>query len=108
MRSVRVLARRAMPVAGGPDERELDAVADLVARFGAGVHVLAEAVGAGRDPAVAREVLLEVAHSADPHALGDGDWQVQSLVMLVRSPIVDLLEAAGASPQQARDALPEL
>lgn len=108
MRSVRVLARRAVPVAGGPDEHELDGVADLVARLGAGMHVLAEAVGAARDPAVTREVLLEVARGADPHVLGAGDWQVQSLVMLLRSPIVDALEAAGATPEQAREALPEL
>ncbi len=36
MRSVRVLARRARPVASSPDDHELDAVADLVGRFGAG------------------------------------------------------------------------
>jgi len=108
MRSVRVLARRCVPVATGPEERDLSALADLVARLGAGVHVLAEAVGSGRDPAVTREVLLEVARAADPHVLGAGDWQVQSLVLLVRSPVVDLLEAAGATPEQARAALPEL
>ncbi len=108
MRSVRVLARRALPVAGGPDEHDLAPVADLVARFAAGTRVLAEAIGAGRDPAVARQVLVEVARTADPHAVGEGDWQVQSLVMLLRSPLVDVLEAAGATPEQARDALPEL
>jgi uncharacterized membrane protein YgaE (UPF0421/DUF939 family) len=108
MRSVRVLARRALPVASGQEERQLAPVADLVAGFAAGVRVLAEAVGAGRDPAVAREVLVEVARGADPHVVGEGDWQVQSLVMLLRSPLVDVLEAAGATPEEARDALPEL
>jgi hypothetical protein len=33
---------------------------------------------------------------------------VQSLVLLLRSPIVDTLEAAGLTPQAARDALPEI
>ncbi|MFC8922611.1 aromatic acid exporter family protein [Cellulosimicrobium sp. NPDC057127] len=108
MRSVRVLARRALPVAGGVDERDLEPVADLVSRFAAGTRVLAEAIGAGRDPAVAREVLVEAARTADPHVVGSGDWQVQSLVMLVRSPLVDVLEATGATPAEARAALPEL
>ncbi|MCB7136295.1 FUSC family protein [Cellulosimicrobium marinum] len=108
MRSVRVLARRAGPVAGGHEERDLDPVADLVGHFGAGTRVLAEAIAAGRDPAVARELLVEVARGADPHVVGSGDWQVQSLVMLLRSPLVDALEAAGATPEEARDALPGL
>lgn len=108
MRSVRVLARRALPVAGGVDERDLVPVADLVSRFAVGTRVLAEAIGAGRDPAVAREVLVEAARTADPHVVGSGDWQVQSLVMLVRSPLVDVLEATGATPAEARAALPEL
>ncbi|MBD8079787.1 FUSC family protein [Cellulosimicrobium arenosum] len=108
MRSVRVLARRCLPVADGADDRDLAPVADLVARFAAGTSVLAEAIGAGRDPAVAREVLIETARGADPHVVGAGDWQVQSLVMLLRSPLVDVLEAAAETPEQARDALPEL
>jgi hypothetical protein len=36
------------------------------------------------------------------------DWHVQGLVLLQRSLVVDLLEAAGADPQTARDALPEI
>jgi hypothetical protein len=44
----------------------------------------------------------------DPRTVGEGDWQVQSLVVLLRSPVVDALEAAGATPAEARDALPEL
>ncbi|MBD5786157.1 FUSC family protein [Cellulosimicrobium terreum] len=112
MRSARVLARRALPVAAGAsadgEVHDLEGVADLVARFAAGTRVLAEAIGAGRDPAVAREVLVEVARGADPHVVGEGDWQVQSLVMILRSPVVDVLEAASATPEQARGALPEL
>ncbi|OLT52264.1 hypothetical protein BJF88_14295 [Cellulosimicrobium sp. CUA-896] len=108
MRSVRVLARRALPVAATSHEHDLASVADLVAGLAAGTRALAEAVGAGRDPAAAREVLLEAARCADPHAVGAGDWQVQSLVVLVRSPLVDVLEAAGTTPVEARAALPEL
>lgn len=106
MRSVRVLARRARPVAG-PDH-DLLPVAAIVDRFAAGTRVLAEAIGAGRDPSTAREILADTAAAADPRTVGAGDWQVQSLVMLLRSPIVDMLEAAGMSPQDARAALHEL
>ncbi|MNW66957.1 hypothetical protein D3C74_454790 [compost metagenome] len=70
--------------------------------------MLAEAIGAGKDPVTAREILAETAAAADPRTVGAGDWQVQSLVMLLRSPIVDTLEAAGMSPREAREALTEL
>ncbi|MEK8227522.1 hypothetical protein NKG05_17575 [Oerskovia sp. M15] len=106
MRSIRVLARRARPVAG--TERDLLPVAAIVDRFAAGTRVLAEAIGAGKDPVTAREILAVTAAAADPRTVGAGDWQVQSLVMLLRSPIVDALEAAGMSPQEARETLTEL
>lgn len=106
MRSVRVLARRSRSVAG--TEHDLLPVAAIVDRFAAGTRVLAEAIGAGRDPDAAREILAGTAAEADPRIVGAGDWQVQSLVMLLRSPIVDTLEAAGMSPQDARAALHEL
>ncbi|TGJ94602.1 hypothetical protein DLJ96_18835, partial [Actinotalea fermentans ATCC 43279 = JCM 9966 = DSM 3133] len=82
--------------------------AAIVDRFAAGTRVLAEAIGAGRDPSTAREILADTAAAADPRTVGAGDWQVQSLVMLLRSPIVDTLEAAGMSPEDARAALHEL
>ncbi|MCP2266427.1 FUSC family protein [Promicromonospora thailandica] len=106
MRSIRVLIRRAAPVI----ERghDVDPVAELVEGFAAGVHELASAVGSGGDGARSREVLSAVAARIDPRTVGEGDWQVQSLVMLLRSPVVDTLEAAGATPGEAREALPEL
>lgn len=107
MRSVRVLARRAPTVvrAGGP---ELDGVAGLVERYGAGVRSLAAALAAGDVPASVRAELAAVAADADPRRLAEGNWQAQSLVLLLRSPVVDTLEAAGLSPAEARDALPEI
>jgi hypothetical protein len=44
----------------------------------------------------------------DPFTLADGDWQVQSVVLLLRSLVVDLLEVAGADPADARALLPEI
>ena len=105
VRSVRVLARRAIAV---PADAELDGVAELLGRSARATQVLAAVVGAGSDPTPARTALREAAFLADPVALGEAGWQVQSLVMLMRSPLVDLLEAAGVAPEDARAALPEL
>lgn len=107
MRSVRVLARRAQPVVAA-GTYDLGEVADLVVRYAAGVRLLASAVAAGGDLTAARRLLTEAASHADPRHVGGDDWHVQSLVMLLRSPLVDGLEAAGASPEEARAALPEL
>jgi len=106
MRSVRVLARRVLPVLEG--EHDVTPVAELMDGFAAGVRRLTSDVASGGDGARAREALGVVAALVDPRTVGEGDWQVQSLVMLLRSPLVDTLEAAGASPGDARAALPEL
>lgn len=106
VRSVRVLTRRALatPLA----EHDVAAVAGVVERFGAGCGVLASAVSGGIDAFVAREILEEVAGRLDPYEFGEGDWHVQSLVLLLRSPVVDMLQAAGEDPARARTLLPEL
>jgi len=134
MRTVRVLARRSpatlrslgMLADPGGDHRVetaplsgalpapptvdpvADPVADLVVRLGHGVRLLAAALGTGSGMAQARDALLKVAHDVDPRTVGAGHWQVQSLVLLLRSPVVDLLEAAGLPPEEARAALPEM
>ena len=104
MRTVRVLARRAPSVA----DHDLRPVADLTDRYAAGVRLLTNAVGSGGDLALARRVLGDVAAETDPRRVGAGSWHVQALVLLLRSPLVDTLEAAGATPEEARAALPEL
>lgn len=105
VRSVRVLARRAISV---PVDAELDGAGELIGRSARATQVLAAVIGAGSDPTPARNALRDAASLADPGALGEAGWQVQSLVMLMRSPLVDLLEAAGEPPEAARDALPTL
>ena len=107
MRSVRVLIRRA-PAGishAGPVERGV--LADLLDRYAAGARQLASAVETGTDAVAARGTLTEVARDADPHTAAQ-DWGIQSLVLLLRSPVVDLLEAAGATRAEARGALHEL
>ncbi|MCK9795191.1 FUSC family protein [Isoptericola sp. 4D.3] len=133
MRSVRVLARRVpatlrslgelsedgdhrvetAPLSGAlPPPPEVDPVADpvadLVVRLGHGVRLLAAALGTGTGLAEARDALADVARDVDPRTLGEGHWQVQSLVLLLRSPVVDLLEGAGMAPDEARATLPEM
>ena len=86
----------------------LTAVADLTDRFAAGIRLLTNAVGSGGDPSPARRQLAAVAAETDPRTIGAGSWHVQALVLLLRSPLVDAMEAAGATPEEARAALPEL
>ncbi len=106
VRNARVLARRAVTAVA--DGHDAPALADTVAATARGVEDLAAALGSGAEPRGARERLLTVAASLDPYTLAPDDWQVQSLVLLLRSLVVDLLEAAGVPPGEARQALPEL
>ena len=102
MRTVRVVARRAISVPAG---QEVEHLADVLEHLAGATRELAEDVAAGRPPKRSKARILEVAGQADPGLLGSGDWQVQSLILILRSAIVDLAEAAGAEPQEARDAL---
>ena len=109
MRSARVLARRSIAaVDEGRVAPGLPHVADVVGSAARATDDLALALGTGQDPRPTRERLLGVAASLDPYTLAPDDWQAQSLVLLLRSVVVDLLEAAGADPEGARAALPEL
>jgi len=109
MRNTRVLARRSVAAVDDADVAPgLVGLADVVASVARATDDLALAVGAGHDPAPARARLLDRAALLDPHVLVPDDWQAQSLVLLLRSLVVDLLEAAGATPAAARTALPEL
>ncbi|WP_308054153.1 FUSC family protein [Cellulomonas wangsupingiae] len=109
MRSARVLARRSIAaVDEGHVAPGLPHVADVVGSAARATDDLALALGTGQDPHPTRERLLGVAASLDPYTLAPDDWQAQSLVLLLRSLVVDLLEAAGADPEGARATLPEL
>ncbi len=106
MRNARVLARRARRTVA--DGRAAPALADALAQVARATEDLAAATASGTDARQARERLLAVAATLDPHAVAPDDWQAQSLVLLLRSLVVDLLEAAGVPPGDARAALPEL
>lgn len=102
MRTVRVIARRSLSLPTGAGVEQLAVLLDSLA---AATRDLAEAVAAGKEPKAARARIAQIAASADPGMLGSGDWQVQSLILILRSAIVDLHEAAGATPEEARAAL---
>lgn len=107
MRNARVLTRRSLPLveAGGHD---LHGVGATVVDLASATDDLAAALAAGRAPDRARQRLLGVAGRLDPFALAPDDWQVQSLVLLQRSLVVDLLEVSGVTAREARDVLPPL
>jgi uncharacterized membrane protein YgaE (UPF0421/DUF939 family) len=107
MRNARVLARRAL-AAVEAQTHDMASIAAQVEATARATDDLASALHAGKDPERARARLLEVSRALDPFQLAARDWQVQSLVLLQRSLVVDLLEAAGVSPQAARDSLPEI
>lgn len=102
MRTVRVIARRAISL---PIGTAVNHLASLLDDLAVATRELAEAIAAGADPETSRLHIQQVAGRADPGSLGSGDWQVQSLVLILRSAIVDLAEAAGSSPEEARAAL---
>ncbi|GIG41054.1 hypothetical protein Cph01nite_28160 [Cellulomonas phragmiteti] len=106
MRNARVLVRRS--VAAVDEGHVAPALGDAVASAARATDDLAAALGAGHDPRAARDALHALAATLDPHVLVPDDWKSQSLVLLLRSLVVDLLEAARATPAEARTALPEL
>ncbi|HEY0215924.1 MAG TPA: FUSC family protein [Cellulomonas sp.] len=108
VRNARVLARRATTTVAGEHAHDLGPVADAVDRVALACDALAAALGSGTEPLRARDALLGLAEDLDPFTLAPDDWQVQSLVLLLRSLVVDLLEASGVDPREAREALPEL
>jgi uncharacterized membrane protein YgaE (UPF0421/DUF939 family) len=108
MRNARVLTRRALALVEAGGQHDLTGIAGRFEATAAAADDLAAAVGAGRDAVRARSALLESARTLDPFVVAPRDWQVQSLVLLHRSLVVDLLEAAGEDPAEARAALPEL
>ncbi len=112
MRNTRVLVRRARAVvdqAGGTEPgAALGALAALVHDLRLAADDLSIVLAGGGAADEVRQRLAEVAQHADPARLAPDDWHVHGLVMLTRSLVVDLEEAAGASPEEARAWLPDL
>jgi uncharacterized membrane protein YgaE (UPF0421/DUF939 family) len=108
MRNARVLARRALSVVTAETDHELGAIGTAVEDLARATDALGTAQLTGSTPVQGRAELLAVAGRLDPFVLAPDDWQVQSLVLLLRSLVIDLLEAADISPEAAHGALPEI
>jgi uncharacterized membrane protein YgaE (UPF0421/DUF939 family) len=106
LRNARVIARRSVSLCAG--QHDLAGLADVVEEIAVATERLGEALGAGARIDRPRATLEELARRMDPFVLAPGDWQVQSVVLLMRSLVVDLLEVAGADPDGARALLPEI
>lgn len=104
VRSARVVARRALATGGA----WLPELAAVLRELALATAELAESLGQGLEDADARRRLTAAAGRLDPYALGTEGWQAQALVLVLRSLVVDLLEAAGAEGDEARAALPPL
>jgi uncharacterized membrane protein YgaE (UPF0421/DUF939 family) len=108
VRNARVLARRSLATVQAEQPHDLGPVADAVDRAALASDALAAALGSGTEPLRAREELLTLAAELDPFTVTPDDWQAQSLLLLVRSLVVDLLEASGVDARTARETLPEI
>uniref|UniRef100_UPI000492FF69 FUSC family protein n=1 Tax=Cellulomonas sp. HZM TaxID=1454010 RepID=UPI000492FF69 len=107
VRNARVYVRRALALLDADAPHDVSGIAARADATARAVDELGDALGSGRDPARARAMLVSAAAALDPFEAAPDDWQVQALVLLHRSLVVDLLEAAGATPAAAREALPD-
>lgn len=116
VRSLRVVARRVISVIdnGALDEEGTTLLADWFDEAADAVGILGRSLGepsaAGRHRSlsVARGALGGAAARLDPAELGAGTLHSEALVMLLRPMMVDLIEATGASHDEAVGYLPRL
>lgn len=106
MRMVRVVARRVLAMARLGTARP--APAELVHDLGEGASRLKVALERGTSRVPAEEFLSEVAGRLDPNGEQVNDMQDRTLVLLLRSLGVDLLQAAGMTDDSAHERLPVL
>ncbi|MGC2939290.1 MULTISPECIES: FUSC family protein [unclassified Brevibacterium] len=106
MRTIRVIARRVV----GITELEVDkpVIADYVGSLAEGAKKLEIALRRGTDRSLAEAALSEAASALDPRAKPDWDIHDESLVLLLRTVAVDLLQAAGLTRDEAQSRLPPL
>ena len=99
MRNARVIARRGLVAVenGARDDRVADALAGLAVAS----RRLGEALGQATNTADAAQVLTLVSTELDPADVQDPGWHLQTLVILMRSLTVDLLQSAGLSASEA-------
>ena len=106
MRMLRVVLRRAVSVAqNGASEPML---AQAAAGMADASEVLRDALREGRDRIEAERMFTRVAHTLRPTLAMNEDIEQTTMLLLLRPLAVDLLQAAGASHDEAQAALPAL
>jgi hypothetical protein len=101
MRNTRVVTRRSL--AAIEEHGVLPVAADVVGRLAVVVAGLGRALGTGEDVAARRDALRLVAVDLRPERYPG--WRAQSLVVLLRSLVVDLFEITGLDYEEAKLAL---
>lgn len=105
MRNARVITRRAITAV---EEGESDeAIARSIENTARAVESLGAALGSGERTLTARESLAEIAAELSPVQFDEAGWRSQTLVIIMRSLIVDLLQATGLSAKAASAMLAE-
>ncbi len=104
-RNARVITRRAVTAVedGNVDSGIIRAITDTATA----VEKLSVALGSGGSTLGAREALIEVAAALSPVEFDEAGWRSQTLVIIMRSLIVDLLQATGLSMKAASGMLAE-
>jgi uncharacterized membrane protein YgaE (UPF0421/DUF939 family) len=106
MRSVRVIARRAPAAVKRASDVDRARMADLLDRFSTGISLWRDSLISRQSSHPAKEVMTSLA--ADLDVSGFDDIGMSALTMVLRAPVVDMLEAWGSTPAQARVSLPEI
>lgn len=113
MRSSRILARRLASVINNASLTDAGTVqlAEVLRQSAAAVDELGAAVSGEHHPGSlgsARDSLADIAIRLHPAQLDITQMEGETLVLLFRTLMVDLLEAAGMEPDEARALLPRL
>jgi len=106
LQAVQILARRAAHDLAYADPFGRARLADVLDEFAHGVRELSSAVAANQDTTAARERLQHAANQLDPD-IAAGDLAVQAQLIMMRSALVDTLQATGLSNLAASAPLPE-
>ncbi|MCQ9368928.1 FUSC family protein [Brevibacterium sp. 50QC2O2] len=104
IRTTRIIARRAVTVAN--PEHPRPEVGDLMVDLGAGADKLCAALRRGTPRVGAEAYLSQVAARLDPKAEHFVDIHDETLVILMRLLVVDLLQASGMTDKSANEQLP--
>ncbi|GAA4954846.1 uncharacterized membrane protein YgaE (UPF0421/DUF939 family) [Nonomuraea thailandensis] len=104
LRNARVLSRRTLASLGEASPPPA-ALAEAMREVSEAALLLQLELGAGREPALARQALLAVAARERPEGLG---FSAHVIIAQLRSVVVDLLQATGMEHQEATAALTPL